>query len=376
MRGRIGGLICLAALVLGPGFRATSQQMSGERSPIEIQQKLPESLTPGQPVPIEILIRNSGGERVENVTALATLTEGWRVLDAEPISEREARALRWPLGAMEAGAERLLHLRVSATADGRAPGELRSTVKVTYQASVQRSAVATVHRPVLSMQLSVPDAVPVGEPASVVIAIANNGGSPAEGVLLQTVLPTGLSHPGGNDLESEVGTIQPGETKRVTLAVTPTRAGEFRHRIRVLLHGESAVEQESCITTQDLKIAVTANGPTLLYTDWTGSFEVALRNTDTRPVENVTVVVSLPPGLAVVRSSDDGVYEARDHLLRWHASALKPGETRTLLWSGVARKVGDQECNIQVSSGARASKTASWRTAVMAKVQFSGWIER
>jgi hypothetical protein len=197
------------------------------------------------------------------------------------------------------------------------------------------------------------------------IAVANTGGAPAEEVVLQTLLPAGLTHPGGNDLVTDVGTLQPGETKQITLAVTPTRAGEFRHRIRALVHGAPAAEQEARLMAQDWKVAVSANGPRLLYPDWTGSFEVVLKNEGARPAYQVSAVVGLPSGLAVVRSSDNGLYEAKDRTLRWHLSELKPGETRTLVWSGIARAVGDQVCEVRVSSGSRGGKTTTWRTAVV-----------
>jgi uncharacterized repeat protein (TIGR01451 family) len=365
----MGSFVCAAALVLGPADRAIGQQASGKESQIEIQQKLPESLTAGQPFPVEFRIFNRGRERVENVAASATLPASWRVLAAEPKAEPEPGVLRWLLGAMEGGSERVLRLRVSATADDRSQGELRSSIRVTYQMSLQDTVVATLHRPALAMRISSPETAPVGEAVSVVIEIANTGGAVAEGVVLQTLLPAGLSHPGGSDLETEVGTVEPGETKRITLTVTPTRAGEFRHRVRVLLHGEPVVEQDARVCAQEMKIAVTANGPRFIYADSSGSFEVALRNDEPRPVEQVSVVVNLPPGLAVALCSDSGVYDGRDHTLRWVLSSLKPGETRTLVWGGVPHKVGDQECKIEVSTSTGGSKRTAWRTSVLAPTE-------
>ena len=93
MRRRMGGIVCAAALALGIMDRALCQQTNGGRPPIEIQQKLPESPTPGQPVLIEIHIRNRSEQRVENVIAAVTLTEGWQALDAEPSSERTPGAM-------------------------------------------------------------------------------------------------------------------------------------------------------------------------------------------------------------------------------------------------------------------------------------------
>jgi hypothetical protein len=313
---------------------------------------------------VELIVRNRGGERIENVVVSATLPDGWRVLEAEPNSERESGTVRRSLGTMEAGAERVLHLLVATSGDALTTGKLRSSVKVTYQMSVENTAVAVIQRPDLTMRISAPEPASVGEAAPIVIKIDNKGNAAAEGLVLQTVLPAGLSHPGGNDLETEVGTIRPGETKQITLSVTPVKAGDFRHRVRLLLNGQAAAEQESRIAAQDLKMTITANGPRILYTDWTGSFEITLRNDDSGPFENISVVVAVPSGLSPVRSSDNGVYESTDHSLKWQVPALKPGETRTFVWSGTARKLGDQECRVTAITSTQGRKSTTCRTSV------------
>jgi uncharacterized repeat protein (TIGR01451 family) len=371
MRGRIGGVVCATALVLWPAglaLWAAGRGSNGQSDPggptVEVQQKLPESLTPGQPAAMDILVRNRGGERVENVVLSATLPDGWRVLDAESSEEREPGPVRRSLGTLEAGAERTVHLRVATTADALTTGRLRSAVKVTYQMSVENTAVAVVQRPALTMRISTPETANVGEATPVAIVIDNKGNAAAEGVVLQTVLPAGLSHPGGNDLETEVGTIKPGETKQITLSVTPMQAGNYRHTVRLVMNGQTAAEQESRIVAQDLKMTLTANGPRLLYTDWTGSFEITVRNDDTAAFEHVVVAVGLPAGLSAVRSSDNGAYDSQDRSVKWQVPVMKPGESRTFVWSGAAGKLGDQECRITAIAGTRGRKTTTWRTTV------------
>jgi uncharacterized repeat protein (TIGR01451 family) len=359
----VGAALLAGLAVIGASARCSGQQAERNQPLLEVQQKLPDSLAPGRAAAIEIHIHNRGAA-AENVSATAVLPAGCELQAAEPGPERSTGSLRWMLGAMEAGGERILRLRLATTSGAWSQNELRSVVKVSYQTSIQNTAVAVVKQPALALRVSGPGATAVGEPASVNIAVSNTGGAAAEEVVLQTVLPAGLAHPGGNDLETDVGTLQPGETKQITLAVTPTQAGEFRHRIRALVRGAPAAEQEARLLARDWKVAVTANGPRLLYPDWTGSFEVVVKNEDARPAYQVSVSVGLPTGLVVARSSDNGVYDTKDRTLRWHLSELKPNETRTLVWSGVARAVGDQVCEVRVSSGSRGGKAITWRTAV------------
>jgi hypothetical protein len=158
--------------------------------------------------------------------------------------------------------------------------------------------------------------------------------------------------------------LKPGETRSVTLVVTPARAGEFRTRIRACVAGAPAAEGEALLSVPAFKLAVEANGPRLLYPEWTGTFEVVVRNDDVLPADQVAVVIGLPTGLAFVRAGDDGLYDGKGHVLRWQLRSLNPGETRTLVWSGVARAVGEQACQVQVTSGSRGRKTLCWRTSV------------
>jgi uncharacterized repeat protein (TIGR01451 family) len=214
------------------------------------------------------------------------------------------------------------------------------------------------------LRVTGPDATPPGEAATLVVAVANTGDAAAQDVTLQTLLPPGLSHPCGNDLETVLGTLRPGETRQVTLTVTPTQAGEFRTRICASVAGAPAAESGATVSAPAFKLAVEANGPRLLYPGWTGTFEVFLRNDDPWPAQHVGVVVALPAGLAVSRAGDNGLYDAKLHVLRWQLSNVKPGETRTLVWSGIAREVGEQACQVQVTAGSQGRKTVSWRTTV------------
>lgn len=370
MRGhfrKLGSAMLLASLVsFAAGTRATAQEARPAQGALEVRQQMPESVTPGQPAAIAIVVRNPGMDAAENVVVAAGLPATCDLLDAEPNPERLPGSLRWTLGAIPSQAQRVVRFRLTTPASGLAGNELRSAVKVSYQASVSDTAVAVVQRPALTLRAKEPVGAAVGEPAAVVVTVANSGNTTAESVTLQTVLPAGLSHLGGNDLETEVGTLRPGETRQITLAVTPTRPGQFRHVIRALVRGTPTTEQEVTLTAQDLKLSLSPHGPHVLYPDWSGSFEVVVRNEDTRPINRIAVVVRLPTGLSVARANESAIVVEKDQSLRWQLNTLAPGESRTLVWNGVARTVGEQEWTVQVWAGERAGKAATARTTVLA----------
>jgi uncharacterized repeat protein (TIGR01451 family) len=370
MRGNFAKLVSQALLAslmsFAAGTRVEAQEARPAQGALEVRQQMPGSVTPGQPAAIVIVVRNSGLDAAENVVVAARLPASCELLDAEPTPERLPGSLRWTLGAIPSQAQRVVHYRLTTPAAGLSGNELRSTVKVTYQASVSDTTVAVVQRPTLTLKVKEPESAAVGEPAAVVVSVANSGTTTAENVTLQTLLPTGLTHPGGNDLETDVGTLRPGETRQITLAVTPTRPGQFRHSVRALIGGASTAEQEISLVAQDLKLSLAAHGPHLLYPDWTGSFEVVVRNEDTRPINRIAVAVRLPAGLSVARANESGTVVDKDQLLRWQLNTLAPGESRTLIWNGVARTVGEHVWAVQVWAGERAGKAVTGRTTVLA----------
>jgi len=364
MRGlAVAGLLAAAVWLLA-GNWATGQQSAPSPALLELRQRLPAILGPSQAASVEIELYNRGGAAAEKVVVTASIPNSWELLDADPIPLPGTGATSWQLGTIEANGSRLLRLRLTPAAAERAPDQLRSDVHVTYQAKATAQAIVAVQRPSLALRVSGPEMTMPGEAVSLTIAVTNNGVAPADAVTLQTLLPPGLSHPSGNDLETQIGTVRPGETRQVTLTVTPTQAGEFRTRIRASVAGSPVGEGEAIVSAPAFKLALEANGPRLLYLEWTGTFEVFLRNDDTRPVQQVRVSVALPAGLAVARAGDDGVYDVKSHVLSWHLGDLMPGETRTLVWSGVARAVGDQVCQVHVAAGSHGRKALNWRTTV------------
>jgi uncharacterized repeat protein (TIGR01451 family) len=324
---------------------------------------MPERVALGEAVGVDVRITNRGTAPAENVTVTGTLPPFHQLIDAAPSPERLRDKLMWPLGNLEPGAERIIHLQLKL-ATGAPKPEVQSCLRVSYLATVTDTCTAAVQQPELTLGVTGPEAGVVGETATLQLVVRNKGGGPAHEVTLQTVLPAGLSHPGGPDLENDLGTIQPGESRTVVLPVTLTQAGEIRDRIRVLAPGLAPVEQTYCLGVREVKVKFLANGPQLLYKNWPGSFELIFRNEGSEPIQQVGVVAGLPDGMAFVRASDNAVYDTATHSLYWNFAELKPGEERTLVWNGVATKAGDLQGKALLAMGGKPVKQITWKTTV------------
>jgi uncharacterized repeat protein (TIGR01451 family) len=355
----------IAAVVLTGGVGRAGELPATRPQPVlDVRQRLPEWVGPGESVPIEVTIVNTGTGPAEDVTASSTLPPDLDLTEATPTPERVRGALLWTLGPLAPGQQQVLRLRVTPH-PGAAVSEMRSVVRVTYQSSITSACAAAVRRPVLALEVAGPDVGVVGEAVSYVLTVRNAGAVPAGEVALQALLPAGLLHPAGNDLENDLGTLGPGDTRQITLRLTPTQAGDLRQHLRVCAAGAQSVERDVCLRAQEIKLSLAANGPRLLYENWPASFEFVVRNDGTEAVPRARLGVALPEGVAFVRANENGVYGAGDHSLSWDLGDLRPGQERTLLWNGVARQVGEQTCQVVLTSGGKTWKRLTWRTTVV-----------
>jgi uncharacterized repeat protein (TIGR01451 family) len=367
MPGRFAGVIAAALLtgaIAGPESSCAAGEPSPEAQPrIEVREAMPEWAAPGEALPIDVVISNTGTGPAENVTASSSLPSSLDLTEANPPPGRVRESLLWALGTLEPGGRRVLHLRVAPHA-GATVTEVRSVVRVTYQASVCGSGATAVRQPQLALDVTGPEVAVVGEPVTLKMTIRNTGAVPARGVSLQTLLPAGLSHPGGSDLENEIGSLAAGETRQAALTVTPTQPGDLSARIRACAAGAEPAEREARLSVQETRLTLTANGPRVLYETWPGTFELALRNDGTQAVARASLAIALPDGLAFVRASDGGVYAAATHSVHWDLGGLRPGEVRTFVWNGMARAVGEQVCQVELAAGPKASRHLTWRMTV------------
>jgi uncharacterized repeat protein (TIGR01451 family) len=368
MHGRVAGCIRAALLAcvvpLATAASAAGQQAVRAQPWIDIRQEMPAQVAHDEAVPVVIVVANTGSALADNVSVTDTLPASYDLAEAMPTPERLHNTLRWSLGSIEPGGQRVLHLRLSAKV-GVPSAELRNTVGVTFQTSASNSSVAAILRPAVTLDVTGPDKGVVGEPVSLLISVRNSGTAPAHGVLLQTLLPAGLSHPGGPDLENDIGNLEVGEARQIALAVTPTQAGEIRTRVRVLAPGVESVEREACLGVHEMKLGLSANGPRLLYQNWAGSFELALHNDGKDVVGQLYLMIGLPEGMAFVRASEGATYDAESHSICWNLGDLRPGEGRTLLWNGVARETGDLISRMKLVVGMRVHKEMTWQTKVV-----------
>jgi uncharacterized repeat protein (TIGR01451 family) len=247
-------------LVRGARAQATSHYATSQPEPrtdipvvsaspaLTLEKKGPESIVLGQPLVYELIVRNVGAVPAQQVRVDDALPPGTRVLAAEPEAPVQGDRLSWVLDNLPPGGERHFKVKVQPAAAGDWRGNACASVVVAASSSLHTRVIGTggaaPGQPTaprsslperkedraamnLSISLAGPQSVAVGQPAVFQIRITNNGRQTLRGLVLRDHVPPGLQHTAGPELEADLGTLEAGKTRNITLTTNAVQAGRF-----------------------------------------------------------------------------------------------------------------------------------------------------
>jgi uncharacterized repeat protein (TIGR01451 family) len=195
---------------------------------------------------------------------------------------------------------------------------------VTFAA--QASAKARCTRPQLALRLSASPRVMIGQQQLVEVELSNPGSGDATGVMLLETVPQGVSHEAGPALEFEVGTLKPGESRRLELVLNAEHAGQINNVMTAKADANLQV-QAGCqfeVIAPDLK--VTVDGPQKRFLERPATYTVQVENPGTASAKEVQLVTQLPRGMQFVSANNMGEYDAATHSVYWSLAELPANE--------------------------------------------------
>jgi len=334
------------------GVLAAEPPTAADHGPLEITQRLPERVDGATPFAVEVLVRNTGGEAVNGVVVNDDLPPGFELRDAVPPASRVGNQLSWAVGRLGPGEQRSLRLTLAARP---APDQtaFRHAVEVAYQGRLTAAQTVPLTRPVLEVSIAAPAKVVVGAPTDLSFVVRNSGTAAAAGVVLQTQLPAGLNSPQGNDLETNLGALAPGQSRTVPLSVVAAREGDVVLRVTAQAEPWGSASAEARFTAEVVRLVLAGHGPPTLPEQFAGLFEMTVRNDQAEAARGVVLSLTLPSGLAFLRASDGGSYDDRTHSVRWDLGDLAPGSVRTVAWNATALQAGEQAWAAHLQAGTR-----------------------
>jgi len=234
----------------------------GSQTPmLVLEKKGPASIPLGQPLAYEIVVRNSGAVPAQQVRVEDELPAGTRLLAAQPAAAVPVQGgrLSWVLDSLPPGAERHFKVQVQPAGAGDWRGSASASVTVSVVSSLrtqvmpanQITPTAAAAPANLTISLSGPERVAVGQTAAFQISISNHGLHALKGLVLRAHVPAGLHHPAGPELEADLGTLEAGKTRNITLTTRAVQMGRFISQAMVATAEGQQVEARAAIQVMD-----------------------------------------------------------------------------------------------------------------------------
>lgn len=314
---------------------------TGPQSPeLQIEKIAPQQAVIGEPLVYSIVIRNVGGSPAQEVTVEDRIPRGARLEGTIPQAVLSNGKLVWELGTVLPGQERKIQLKVVPIESG----EIGSVAKVSFAAAV--SASIRITAPKLTMSLEAPQEALVGERIVYRFVIANEGEGEAKSVILRALLPDGLKHPGGNDIEYEVGALAAGARRTVDLSLTATAVGKLTPVTLISNEGKRHAEMQSNLNVIESRIQITRTGPERRFVGRPGNYVTKISNPSSRPLKDIVIKETIPAGVELAMMPQGGQWLANQRTIVWNVDSLAPGESRDLVSQLVPAEAGSHQGTI------------------------------
>jgi len=342
----------------GDGVLEGNAPLGPQRPQLTIEKVAPPNATLGQPLIYSILVKNVGDSPAHDVIVEDRIPKGSKLSGTIPRAELAGKTLIWKLGDLKPDEQRKISVRVVPLE----PGQIGSVATVNFVAEV--AAETQITAPSLRIDLIGPSEAKLGEPVPFRFRVTNTGSGEARNVVIRDVIPEGLKHAAGNDLEYEVGRLPAGESREVELALTAAKIGQVVNRAIATADGGISTEAKANVEVFGAKLVVTRSGPTRRYVGRTAVYTNTVTNDSTRPVESATVTETVPEGFEFVEATSGGQYNAGARTVHWRLGRMAPGESRELKIKLVPKATGALTSVVTASASGGDSVETTSQTVV------------
>jgi len=303
-------------------------QLEGVQTPqLTVEKRGPREIQVGKTARFEIIVRNVGSAVANDVVLNDAVPFGTSLVATTPPATPVAAGagnpgdLQWLLGALPPGGQ----ARVGIDLMPMVEGDVGSVASVTFRADASLRSRAT--RPALEITSQPATPVLVGEDSRVSITISNPGSGIATGVVLEAIVPEGLAHRSGRELEFDVGSLPPVEARSIDLVLATSGPGSHGLRLVARADGQIEVAQTAKVPVTSPTLDLAVKMPLRRFLQRPAACTISMTNAGTAPAMAVELVAQLPAGMKFVRANNAGYYEERTHRVLWNLEELPAGET-------------------------------------------------
>jgi uncharacterized repeat protein (TIGR01451 family) len=337
-----------------------AQHLEGAQTPqVTIEKTAPAGMQVGKSATFVVKVRNTGAVAAASVEVRDQVPKGTQLTSTTPRASRGTRnELIWSLGTLEPGQETTVEMEVMPIEEG----EIGSVATVHFSAAATARAVAT--KPELVLDSSAASQVLIGETLKLSITLSNPGSGVATGVVLSERVPAGLRHVAGTDLEYEVGTLQPGESRKLELDLVADRPGAITNMIFARGEGNLRAEHQLNINVVAPELEVAVDGPQRRFLEREATYEVGISNPGTAAAKDIELVAHLPDGLEFVSANNAGHYDQATRAVHWRLDELPVQETGVVKLVTMPIRAGEHSLRIR-GTAAKGVETESEQPVII-----------
>jgi uncharacterized repeat protein (TIGR01451 family) len=317
--------------------------LEGPQTPALTLEKIaPAEIQVGKLATFELRVKNVGQIAAHQVLVTDQVPKGTQLVETRPPFQRAADgSLAWQLGTVQPGDEHIIQLQVMPQTEG----EIGSVAQISFSATATARSVCT--RPLLTIEHTAPEKLLIGETLNLSITVTNPGTGAATGVVVEEDVPAGLAHESGNELEYEIGTLRPGESKNLVLTLRAVKAGIIKNTIVVRGDANLVAQHSVNIEVVAPQLQVGIEGPKRRFLERPATYTVSVSNPGTASARDVEVVAYLPRGMKFVETDSHGTYSPQQHAVIWTVEELPPSRVGNVKLTAVPVEVGEQKLRIE-----------------------------
>ena len=304
----------------------------------------PESVSVGQDVTYELVVRNEGSAAVWNVRVEDDVPAGSKYISSDPVAETANGKLSWTLGSLDAGATKKVKVVVRPTDEG----ELRNRTVVSFSAATENKMKVT--RPRVGVAVSAPDTVKAGDDVAFTVKLHNTGTGPATNLVMRATLSDGLHNANGAVLELKLPTLAAGQTKTVPLRAVATKAGPQACTLAVFADGTVAEPAKAGFTVVEPKLVARVVGPAKCFVRGEPTYTLEFTNPGTATTDPLTATVPLPAGFEFIQASDGGMPSGTGKDITWRLPGLPAGAGKAVSIKLKAIAPSDANLSVRVAA--------------------------
>lgn len=328
----------------GTPDRAAPQGLQQPR--LTIEKIAPKQAVVGQPLIYAVVVKNVGSADAHQVTVEDRIPKGTKLEGTSPRAELIDKRLVWKLGTIKPDEQKKISIKLIP----QEQGPIGSVAKVNFVAEI--AAEIEVTAPQILVSIDAPSQVRLGSKLQIVFKIRNAGRADARNVIVRNLIPDGLRHPAGVDLEYAMGTLPAQESREIKLDLVATKNGQVANKTIITADGGVNVEEDTPVEVIGEQLLLTRTGKNRLFVDKPAVFTSTVANEGTASATKVMVAEVVPAGLEFVSASDNGKYDPVTRAVTWSVGPIGPGEELKLSTKLMPKNLGDYRATVTVTGPA------------------------